>query len=204
MPIVENTLNRNTGVENIARMNVRKMLIENRPRIKSDENSKRIILVVFTSIYIRFQLIYVLIVIRKDVDFTMTRQERRRLERNKNTTYNMSASQLASIAAQGEKEAFRIMRDGLNQELKEEAKEATLKAFQQTFYIPLLVLRNLGWGKVRLKRFAENMIDQMEMFEENYFNSNDVREMIKEETGLNLSFELDHKNKRSTIKVVSE
>ena len=137
---MENTLNLNIGVGCIARMNVRKMLIENRPRIKITENSKRIILVIFTSIYIRFQLIYVLIVIRKDVDFTMTRQERRRLERNKNTTYTMTAEQLSTIAAQGEKEAFRIMRDGLNQELKEEAKEATLKAFQQTFYIPLLVL----------------------------------------------------------------
>ena len=134
----------------------------------------------------------------------MTRQERRRKARKKNTTYTMTAEQLASIAAEGEKQAFRTMRDGLNQQLNEEGKRLTLQAFQQTFYIPLLVLRNEGWGKVRLKRFAEAMVDQMEMFEEDYFNSKDIKEMIKEETGLTLSFELDHKNKRSTIKVVSE
>lgn len=131
----------------------------------------------------------------------MTRQERRRKQRKKNTTYNMTAEQLASIAAEGEMKALRTMRDGINQELKEEAKELTLQAFQQTFYIPLLVLRNAGWGKVRLKRFAEDMVDQMEMFEEKYFNARDVKEMIREETGLSLSFELDYKNQRSTIKV---
>ena len=134
----------------------------------------------------------------------MTRQERRRKQRKKNTTYNMTASQLASIAAEGEKQAYRIMRDGLNQQLSEEAKRLTLQAFQQTFYVPLLVLRNEGWGKVRLKRFAEAMIEQMEMFEEEYFNSNDVREMIKEETGIDLRFKLDFKNKKSSIKVVSD
>ena len=134
----------------------------------------------------------------------MTRQERRRKQRQKNTTYNMTASQLASIAAEGEKQAYRIMRDGLNQQLSEEAKRLTLQAFQQTFYVPLLVLRNEGWGKVRLKRFAEAMIEQMEMFEEEYFNSNDVREMIKEETGIDLRFKLDFKNKKSSIKVVSD
>ena len=118
----------------------------------------------------------------------MTRQERRRKARKKNTTYTMTAEQLASIAAEGEKQAFRTMRDGLNQQLNEEGKRLTLQAFQQTFYIPLLVLRNEGWGKVRLKRFAEAMVDQMEMFEEDYFNSKDVKEMIKEETGLNFKF----------------
>ena len=134
----------------------------------------------------------------------MTRQERRRLERKKNTTYNMTAEQLATIAAEGEKQALRTMQDGLNQELKEEGKRLTLMAYQQTFFIPLLVLRNEGWGKVRLKRFAENMIDQLEMLEEDYFKAKDVQEMIKEETGLDLSFDLNFKNQKATIKVVSE
>lgn len=134
----------------------------------------------------------------------MNRQELRRKQRQKNTTYTMTAEQLATIAAEGEKQAYQTMKDGLNQQLLEEGKRLTLQAYQQTFFIPLLVLRNEGWGKVRLKRFAQSMIDQMEMLEEDYFSSKDVQEMIKEETGLDLRFDLDFKNQKSTIKVVSE
>lgn len=133
----------------------------------------------------------------------MTRQQRRRNKRKKDTTYNLTAAQISSMAAEAENKAYNRMKNGLNQQIKDEGRDLTLQAFQQTFYIPLLVLRNEGWGKIRLKRFAEAMIEQVEMFEEKYFNSKDVEEMIKDETGIDLKFELDFKNQRSTIKLVS-
>lgn len=135
-----------------------------------------------------------------NVDF-MTRQERRRKARKKNTTYTMTAEQLATIAAEGEKQALRTMQDGLNQELKEEGKRLTLQAFQQTFYIPLLILRNEGWGRKRLKRFADKMVEQIDMFEDKYYTSEDVREMLKKEAGIDIKFKLDFKNQKSNIKV---
>ena len=134
----------------------------------------------------------------------MNRQARRRTNRKKPTTYNISSEQIATMNFNSQKAAYKDLKNDLNGILKEEGRRCTLEAFKQTFYIPLLVLRNEGWGKVRLARFAENMIKQLEFFEDNAFTANDIKEMIKDETGIELEFQLDFKNQKSTIKVVSE
>lgn len=134
----------------------------------------------------------------------MNRQTQRRKARKKQTTYTLTSDQIASIAAEEYKKAYKAIEDDLNQQLKDESKRLTKEAYAQTFYIPLLVLRNQGWGKIRLQRFAEAMIKQTEFFEEHYFTAKDVEEMIKEETGIDLKFELDFKNKKTSIKVVIE
>lgn len=131
----------------------------------------------------------------------MTRQQRRRKEREKNTTYNLTASQLASIQTECERKAYREVKDCLNQTLKAEGERLTLQAFEQTFYLPLLVLRNNGWGKVRLKRFAEEMIDQWAYFEDGEINHHDIKSVIKEETGLDVDFKLNFKDKKARIEV---
>ena len=132
----------------------------------------------------------------------MNRQARRRNSRKKATTYQLSSEQIASMSFNSEKQAYNTMKQTLNGILKEEGRRCTLEAFKQTFYIPLLVLRNEGWGKVRLARFAENMIKQLEFFEDNAFTANDIKEMIKDETGIELEFELDFKNQKSHIKLI--
>ncbi len=132
----------------------------------------------------------------------MNRQARRRNSRKKATTYQLSSEQIASMSFNSEKQAYNTMKQNLNGILKEEGRRCTLEAFKQTFYIPLLVLRNEGWGKVRLARFAENMIKQLEFFEDNAFTANDIKEMIKDETGIELEFELDFKNQKSHIKLI--
>lgn len=131
----------------------------------------------------------------------MNRQQARRLERKKDKTYRITASQLSAIQAECEKKAYRDVKDCLNQTLKEEGERLTLQAFQQTFYLPLLVLRNMGWGKVRLKRFAEAMIDQWEFFEDGEINHNDIKDVVKEETGLDINFKLNFKDKKARIEV---
>ena len=134
----------------------------------------------------------------------MNRQARRRTNRKKQTTYNISSEQIATMNFNSQKAAYNDLKNDLNGILKEEGRRCTLEAFKQTFYIPLLVLRNEGWGKTRLTRFAENMIKQFEMFEEHFYSAKDVQEMIKDECGINLEFELDFKNQKSTIKVVKD
>ena len=129
----------------------------------------------------------------------MNRQELRRNKRKKITSYNLTADQLATIQTQAEDKALKEVQSNLNEILKEKA----LETFTQGFYIPLLVLRNMGWGKKRLTQFAQDMIKQQEMFEEDYFNSEDVKEMLFDEAGIRLDFELNYKEKKTEIKLTT-
>ena len=134
----------------------------------------------------------------------MNRQELRRKNRKKSKTYTLTSDQIATITKEIEEKAYNTFNSEFNKLVKEQAKECTMQAFQQTFYIPLLVLRNMGWGKKRLTRFAEELINQYEMYEEKLYSSSDVKDMIRDETGIDIDFVLDFKDQKSKIKVVTD
>ena len=134
----------------------------------------------------------------------MNRQELRRKNRKKSKTYTLTSDQIATMTKEIEEKAYNTFNSEFNKLVKEQAKECTMQAFQQTFYIPLLVLRNMGWGKKRLTRFAEELINQYEMYEEKLYSSSDVKDMIRDETGIDIDFVLDFKDQKSKIKVVTD
>ena len=134
----------------------------------------------------------------------MNRQELRRNSRKKSKTYNLTAQQIATIQSEAENKVFKEIESVLDEILKKEANIRVKEALIQTFYVPLLTLRNMGWGKKRLGKFAKDMIEQYVMFEEKYYSTDDVKNMIYEETGLKLDFKLDFKDQKSEIRLTTE
>lgn len=53
-----------------------------------------------------------------------------------------------------------------------------------TLYIPMLVMRNRGWGKKRLGDFLEEIIDQLELLQDGYVSISDMKKAIEQETGI--------------------
>lgn len=131
----------------------------------------------------------------------MNRQERRRNNRKKNTTYNLTPEQIASITRDSEKKVIDAVKDDIRKVQKEEVKELVVQALTHTFYIPLLTLRNMGWGKKRLERFANKLIEQWDYFDEGAFTAEDIREVIIDETGINIVFNVDYKNQKINVNV---
>ncbi|CZR02604.1 hypothetical protein [Trichococcus collinsii] len=65
--------------------------------------------------------------------------------------------------------------------------EATKKAFLMMMGFPLLTLRDkFGFGKARLNRFMENMLNLYEAYENDYVDLDDLNNTILEETGVTL------------------
>lgn len=101
----------------------------------------------------------------------MSRAERRRLERDSSKsqkTYTLTQAQL-------------------DQKLKAVEMEATKKAFLMMMGFPLLTLRDkFGFGKERLNRFMDKMLDLYEAYEMDYVDLTDLDRTIMEETGVTL------------------
>lgn len=101
----------------------------------------------------------------------MSRAERRRLERdqsNQTKTYTLTQAQL-------------------DQKLKAVEMEATKKAFLMMMGFPLLTLRDkFGFGKARLNRFMDKMVDLYEAYELDYIDLADLDRTIMDETGVTL------------------
>lgn len=101
----------------------------------------------------------------------MSRAERRRLERDSSKsqkTYTLTQAQL-------------------DQKLKAVEMEATKKAFLMMMGFPLLTLRDkFGFGKERLNRFMDKMVDLYEAYELDYIDLADLDRTIMEETGVTL------------------
>ena len=103
----------------------------------------------------------------------MNRAERRRLQKKgvavkKEPTINIKYSDI--------------------QKMKEEAmNKAVDTAFILMLGLPVLVLRdNWGFGKVRLERFIDQVIDMYEAFNEGYLTLDDIQKVIEEETGIEI------------------
>ena len=92
----------------------------------------------------------------------MTRAEKRRKERQKTATYNLTAEQIETI--------------------KENAvHEATLNATKLVVASPAMVLHDVfGFGNVRLTRFAEKMCKELDCFSEGRFSVKDAEEYVNE------------------------
>lgn len=102
----------------------------------------------------------------------MKRAEIRRVhrEQGKNSKiYHMTAAQIQS--------------------LKEEAtKDAAGQAFVLMMGLPLIVLHDkFGYGRKRLQRFGDELMNQYESFDEGYITLNDLLETIEEETGIKIT-----------------
>ena len=101
----------------------------------------------------------------------MSRAERRQSEREtakKQKTYTLTQAQL-------------------DQKLKAVEMQATKKAFVMMMGFPLLTLRDkFGFGKKRLNRFMDKMMDLYEAYEMDYVDLADLDRTIMEETGVTL------------------
>lgn len=76
------------------------------------------------------------------------------------------------------------------EEMEKIAERAKLSAVEEAvemlLMLSLLVLRNMGWGKTRLKRFKDDFQKQIKALEEGYISIQDITQMIYEETGFNV------------------
>ena len=101
----------------------------------------------------------------------MSREERRQSEREtakKQKTYTLTQAQL-------------------DEKLKAVEMQATKKAFVMMMGFPLLTLRDkFGFGKERLNRFMDKMLDLYEAYEMDYVDLDDLDRTIMEETGVTL------------------
>ena len=101
----------------------------------------------------------------------LSRAERRRLERDNSKaqkTYTLTQAQI-------------------DQMKKEVSMEATKKAFIMMMGFPLLTLRDkFGFGKERLNRFMDKMLDLYEAYEMDYVDLDDLNDTIMDETGVTL------------------
>ena len=101
----------------------------------------------------------------------LSRAERRQSEREtakKQKTYTLTQAQL-------------------DEKLKAVEMQATKKAFVMMMGFPLLTLRDkFGFGKERLNRFMDKMLDLYEAYEMDYVDLDDLNDTIMKETGVTL------------------
>lgn len=70
-------------------------------------------------------------------------------------------------------------------------REAIEKTFVLLLGLPLIVLRDKeGYGKKRLERFQDYLIEQYKCFDEGYMGLDEVKKVIEEETGCKVREEL--------------
>ena len=130
----------------------------------------------------------------------MTRQERRRLEREKNTTYNVSSTQLKQLQEEAFKEAYEQVERKQHNLINAKAKESTRDAFLLMLYLPLWVNRNhLGFGKKRMLSYVEKLVEAFNDWEDGLFSLTDIIDTIEEETGFILEVEPDMYEKETKI-----
>lgn len=101
----------------------------------------------------------------------MSRAERRQADRETaklQKTYTLTVAQIEKIK-------------------KDATMEATKKAFLMMMGFPLLTLRDkFGFGKVRLNKFMDKMLNLYEAYENDYVDLDDLNNTILEETGVTL------------------
>lgn len=99
----------------------------------------------------------------------MNRAEARRLNRENNkkqVTYTLTNADIARIK-------------------KEALDEASRRAFIVLMGLPLMTLRDkFGFGKIRLERFSDNLIEIYDAFDKGYITLEDLTKTLKEETGV--------------------
>lgn len=75
----------------------------------------------------------------------------------------------------------------LQQIKKQATSEAVDTAFLLMLGLPLLVLRDKhGFGKVRLERFIDDVLELYDSFNKDYLTLEDIHQVIHEETGVTI------------------
>ena len=109
----------------------------------------------------------------------MGRAEIRRMQREQQKaqkTYNLTSGKISEIK-------------------KRAADEAIHAAFILMCGLPLMVLRDkFGFGKVRLERFSDALIDLYDSFDKGYVTLEDLHKAIYEETGVKITEVKRHGN----------
>lgn len=101
--------------------------------------------------------------------FAMNRQERRKQKISaKPKTYTLTDGQISKLKADA-------------------VKEASEKAFIAMLGLPLLALRDeFGFGRGRLERFTNKLLEEYRCFDEGYVGLDELKQVIKDETGLDI------------------
>ncbi len=102
---------------------------------------------------------------------TLTRAEKRRAEKVKTATYNLTKEQIDNIK-------------------REAVDEATLIAMKLLIGLPIMANRDLfGHGKKRLEQLANKIFYLFDSYEKGYISMEDIDKTILEETGMTISQE---------------
>lgn len=82
------------------------------------------------------------------------------------------------------------VREQMQTEIQQSKREITEAVFQDIFVnllgIPLLTLRNRGWGKKRLEEFYQEMMTIFADYHVQWLSSEDMAKAILDETGFDL------------------
>lgn len=82
---------------------------------------------------------------------------------------------------------YTLTEDQIKQIRYEERNKAIDAAFTAMLGLPLLALRDVyGFGKERLERFIDNLLEKYDSFREGYITLEDLQQTIKDETGVEL------------------
>lgn len=88
---------------------------------------------------------------------------------------------------------------------KAQIDEAKMQAYQQAadfafktmICVPVMVMRDNGWGGKRLARFIDKIFDVYDSFSRGYLTLNDMKKTVFEETGINLDEEIEKNARRA-------
>lgn len=71
-------------------------------------------------------------------------------------------------------------------ELKKHEEKATWRAVNIMKLFPLMILRDMGWGKVRLERFLDKHNELVDSFNKGYITLEDIHKVLVDEVNLNV------------------
>lgn len=73
-------------------------------------------------------------------------------------------------------------------------------AFKMMICVPVMVMRDNGWGGKRLARFIDKIFDVYDSFSQGYLTLDDMKKTVFEETGINLDEEIEKKAGENLVK----
>lgn len=122
--------------------------------------------------------------------------QRKKTKKKKMAVYNLNAEQIRMIQKDAYNEAYKMIKKEhkayVDMVINKKADELLDDNFHLFFYLPLLVLRDkLGYGKKRLKEFADLLTVYFEDWNSGLFTLEDIENQLKEETGLVINVKAD-------------
>lgn len=97
--------------------------------------------------------------------------------KKKTAVYNLTLEQIEAIKRQA-------------------AKDAVQEVMELTLGLPCMVLKDkFGFGKIRLKRFIDRLLELYDSYDKGYLSLEDVRNVLKEEGGIVLRLKKGRKKR---------